>query len=119
MTVLGRLIKDSLAKLRLSMAEASRRSGCSEGYLKALVAGRIENPGILTLKAVAEAVGQELSALISAIEADGTEGDNTVTKEEKALLAMYRRASAAEKRRIFRADIPPEERPKGGKTSRS
>lgn len=119
MTVLGKLLKDSLGKVRLSMAEASRRAGQSDGYIKALAAGRIDNPGIKTLIAVAEAAGLELLALISAIEADGSKGSVAVTRDEQALLETYRRANAAGKRRIFRENIPPGERPKGRKNPRS
>jgi transcriptional regulator with XRE-family HTH domain len=104
MTVLGKLIKEKLINSRLSMAEASRRAGQSPSYLKELTRGRIRNPGIVTLLAVAESVGLTIEALISAVRDDIGE-QTEMTNEERALLDMYRRASPAGKARIFRTDI--------------
>lgn len=114
MTVLGELLRKALIDKGLKMAQASRHAGQSSSYIKALIAGRIENPGILSLLAVAETAELDISAMISAIKADRGEG-LLMTKEERAVLEAYRRASRAEKAAMFPKADTADKRPKGRK----
>jgi len=66
----------------ISLKELSERSGKSSETLKNIIYDKVENPGVLTLHAIAKVFGVSINYLL---------GEPFITPEESALIEYYRR----------------------------